>query len=180
MTDRRNRPATVRGRYSKNKPGTKEYILENIKKQSAPYENMNECWIWQRTINFRNGYGVFSLNKKTIMAHRSSFQIFGGELTKEKPLVCHKCDIKICVNPEHLYAGSYADNLTDSYNRTDRARTQAYGEFSPKPNAKLTPIQVKEIRKIGCGKPQREIAKQFSVSQRTIGRILHRNSWKEY
>lgn len=77
------------------------------------------CWTWEAGKN-KKGYGQFwqyGIMQKT---HVLSFLDFGGVLTKEKPLVLHKCheygfpDNKSCVNPNHLRAGSRSENVRDS------------------------------------------------------------------
>lgn len=73
-----------------------------------------ECWEW--TAGIRNGYGAFKLNGKAIDAHRVSYEAYNGEIPKGK-IICHTCDNPKCVNPEHLYAGTYADNVHDMIKR---------------------------------------------------------------
>ena len=72
------------------------------------------CWEW--TASTRSGYGAFKLSHRIISAHRLSYRIFYGEDAGQM-LVCHKCDNKRCINPEHLFLGTYSDNLKDSYDK---------------------------------------------------------------
>jgi hypothetical protein len=85
-------------------------------------EKTVSCWIWKA--GKRNDYGVFRLNNKVIDAHRVSYMLFKGELSNPKLIVCHTCDNKSCVNPDHLYLGSYTDNIMDSYTRSGRNRRE--------------------------------------------------------
>ena len=69
----------------------------------------DSCWIW--TSSTHNGYGRFKLKGKEISAHRFSKLIAGEDPTGWQ--VCHKCNNPSCVNPEHLYLGTHADNMHD-------------------------------------------------------------------
>ena len=70
------------------------------------------CWIWAGGAGWGDGYGGFAWKGIQIRAHRMSYLMFNG-LELDKLLVCHSCDVPQCVNPEHLWTGTTADNMKD-------------------------------------------------------------------
>lgn len=87
-------------------------LLERFEKGYVPEPNSG-CLIWIGTIT-STGYGRISNGRggKIIFAHRASWKLHRGEIPKGT-LVCHKCDVPLCVNPDHLFIGSQRDNMTD-------------------------------------------------------------------
>src|SRR5882724_9233164 len=89
-------------------------------------EKTETCWLWHGCINPTNGYGLFSwLGYTNLGAHVVSFQIHNNRWAIH--LVLHKCNNKICVRPDHLYDGTYSDNLKDQYNNGRIARYHGGG-----------------------------------------------------
>ncbi len=123
------------------------------------------CWIWNASL-FKTGYGAFKIAKKTQRAHRVSWELANGEIPKGA-LVCHKCDVRACVNPEHLFLGSAADNNRDMI---DKGRS---------PTAKLTLKQVIEIKELrNEGFLLKELALIFGVSKPLVCNIINKRRWK--
>ena len=79
------------------------------------------CWLWVGSMDGKVGYGLMTLEKKTMGAHRASWILHNGEIPKGM-LICHKCDVRLCVNPNHLYVGTYTDNARDTVKR-NRGKT---------------------------------------------------------
>ena len=80
----------------------------------------DSCWLWTSHKQGQYGYGGFTVRHRTYSAHRISWMIYKGEIPKGI-LVLHKCDVPMCVNPDHLYLGTCADNHRDMIQRK-RAR----------------------------------------------------------
>lgn len=136
----------------------------------------DDCWFWTG-LKKDNGngliYGLFWDDGNDIKAHRFSFLIHNSEIPKGL-LVCHKCDQPLCVNPKHLFLGSYKDNNAD----TCRKRRNAFGEKSP--GAILTEHSVREIRLLYVPKifGFRKLAEKYGVSESCIQGIIEGRTWK--
>ena len=70
-----------------------------------------KCWIWTGGIK-GGGYGEFGINNRMVSTHRFSYEIHYGPIQKGM-FVLHTCDNPLCVNPDHLWLGTQADNMRD-------------------------------------------------------------------
>jgi hypothetical protein len=78
------------------------------------------CWEWTGP-RMHAGYGIFMYGGKLRRVHRLMLYFLGlidiNKPYSKKSLALHKCDNRICVNPEHLYVGSFLDNNLDTLRR---------------------------------------------------------------
>jgi len=135
----------------------------------------NECWEWKAGL-LETGRGAFWVNGKQIRAHRFSYETKVGHIPEDM-LVCHVCDNGKCVNPNHLFVGTYKDNTQDMIKKGRKITLR--GENDPK--SKLTLAQAKEIYSMCKEKKssQYKIGKLFNVSRSTVLSIWRGDNWKE-
>lgn len=132
------------------------------------YEKKEGCWIWKGVIGTR-GYGKIGSKD---LAHRRAYEYAFGNIPKDK-LICHKCDNKLCVNPDHFFLGSIAENMKDKVNKNRQAKGSKIS------SSKLTEENVLEIRRMRIdGKEYQEIADKFGVVWDTIKIICKNRQWK--
>ncbi len=129
-------------------------------------EPFSGCWLWTG-----NAYGRGHIKRRSVSAHRLSWQIHRGEVPHGL-LVLHKCDTRSCVNPDHLFLGTASDNARDSVNK-GRWKKQN-GELND--SSKLTELKVRIIR--GSIDSLRALARRFGVSDTTIWKVRHRRTWQ--
>ncbi len=145
------------------------------------------CWNWIGTMG-RKGYGKFAIRDKEPLAHRVSYWMHFGD--PGKLLVCHHCDNRRCVRPDHFFLGTDLDNARDREAKGRRKPSRGNDHYLRKNpekaprgegngNHKLTAEQVLEIRasyiprKVSCKK----LADKFGVSSGLIHHILVRKIW---
>jgi hypothetical protein len=137
----------------------------------------DECWEWQGRRD-EDGYGRLSVRVPgaPISSHRASWAIHFGPIPPGL-FVLHTCDNPPCCNPKHLWLGTNADNMRDSF---------AKGRKTSPKRTTLTADQVREIRLIA--RPGRDgahggnigsVAAQFGVGPQCIRYIVRRRTWRE-
>ena len=124
------------------------------------------CWLWIGK-KHPNGYGVIrDGNGSEILTHRLSYILFHGNIPKGFS-VLHKCDVRNCINPSHLFTGTQIENMKDMYKK----KRHCFGERHY--NCKLSYSDVKLIRKLCKHTSQYKLAKRFNVTGGHISDIAN-------
>lgn len=145
------------------KLGRVEYFWSRVTKQPSG------CWEWDKPDN--HGYGRIYIKDGRRLAHRYSYELANGPIPSGM-CVCHRCDNRRCVNPAHLFLGTYLDNARDKAVK-GRCRNVT-GEQHP--NAKLTSAHVALI-KARAG-TDAELARRFGVAPPTVRKVRIGESWR--
>ena len=164
-------------RIKKSSPRYKRYAIDYpIDKRFWDKVNKTKsCWEWTAALCGKrteplNRYGIFTINKTHYQAHRVSWMLTYGEIPKGKH-VLHKCDNIICVNPEHLFIGTQADNNRD---RTRKGRTT---RGSKSWRAKITEKDVIFIKENINKMRMIDMAHKLNISFNTVWKICHGYTW---
>jgi hypothetical protein len=145
-------------------------IAEKLDASSIPEPNSG-CLLWTSSVD-TVGYGRFRHRRKNYSAHRAAWEVARGPIPSGLH-VLHKCDVRSCLNPDHLFLGTHQDNMRDR-NEKGRARGKV-SRGSDNWCAKLNDDAAREIyTRAGL---QREIARAFGVEQSVVSRIKRGLAW---
>lgn len=158
-------------------------FMEKVSKDAA-----TGCWNWIGAKR-RKGYGAVNEGGgrgKGRQAHRVAYELFVGPIPEGEGFhgtcVCHRCDNPACVNPEHLFLGTVADNNRDMWGKgrgkssPPRHRLPEWSRRGEEHhNAKVTAAQVAEIR--SSNDSLRALAERFGVSKSAVHAIRIGKNW---
>ena len=144
-------------------------------------DELGPCWCWTASVG-DHGYGQLNITRKPRLAHRLSWEIARGPIPQDT-CVLHRCDNRRCVNPDHLFLGTRADNVADMISKGRKRTLTRRGAAHHM--AKLTEDDVRAIRRdytFGTARVKSEtsatgLARRYGVSKKAILLILHRVNW---
>lgn len=131
------------------------------------------CWTWGGSVDV-HGYGKIYTGGpgKMILAHRLSYEIHHGPIPASM-CVCHRCDVRACVNPAHLFLGTLSENQRD---KIAKGRTPFGENAGP---AKITEAQAREIvAALAKGEGVTSIARRFEITNGAVHGIRRGENWK--
>jgi len=127
-----------------------------------------------------HGYPQIEINNKKRTINRVAFEKAYGPIP-EKLQVCHTCDNRMCINPEHLFLGTINDNMKDMCKKGRHISGEEWGQGrrgEKNGRAKLTPKDITYIKFNTNGISQGNIAKMFNISPSQVQRIRSEKQWK--
>jgi hypothetical protein len=135
-------------------------------------DDTSACWEWKIS-RFKSGYGKTQISQKTERSHRVAYIIQNGNIP-DGLHVLHTCDNRACCNPNHLFLGTQQDNMIDKVRKGKQIRGETH------PLSKLLDEQIREIRDRYSkgGITHNELALEFGVCRRAIGKIINKKHWK--
>jgi hypothetical protein len=143
----------------------------------------DQCWLW-KGCKTNTGYGSMTVSQKSYSAHRIIYGLsFPNTISMQAPknkqlkeFVLHKCDNRLCCNPNHLFLGNYDDNNKDAKQK-NRSRAPRGSKHK---KAKLTFEQANEVRKLAKnGMTYVQISKQFGLHANNVSRIARNLGYVE-
>ena len=133
------------------------------------------CWLWLGALQ-RDGYAHFNRGGKTVSLHRYMYERLVGPIPEGMDLL-HSCDVRHCVNPDHVSPGTHQENMADCCSK----KRHAWGERNK--HAVLTSDLVREIRKefkfFSPGRTNaRELSKKYGVRTTTLYLAATGRTWR--
>jgi hypothetical protein len=124
------------------------------------------CWLWSGDLS-QSGYGRMRFAGTEARASRWAWRAWRGPIPADRPNVCHHCDTRPCIRPDHLFAGTQADNLGDMARKGRQGRSILQASDIP-------PIRARVM----AGETQTAVGIDYGVDSRTIHNIIAGRTWR--
>lgn len=146
-------------------------LIERFESQISKTNN-NGCWLWTGEIAGHGG-GILRMGGQILSAYRLSYEIYKGEIPRDI-CVCHTCDVRACINPDHLWLGTHAENMADAA-RKNRMHPGEQSAQSKLLNEQV--INIINFYKTG-NYSQQQLGEMFGVEHSIISGIITGKNWK--
>lgn len=146
----------------------------------AKVQKTETCWNWTGQIDPRYHYGRFwktgdyfaTGERRRTQVHRFSWELHNGPVP-DGMMVCHTCDNRRCVRPDHLFLGTGRENTADRHAKGRSAKGERTGL------AVLNEVSVQNIRyRHGNGSTIAQLARDFKVGETTVRSIVQGRTWR--
>lgn len=130
------------------------------------------CWLVPATHGAGYGQVCKPGQRISTLAHRASWEIHYGPIPKGLH-VCHHCDVRNCVRPDHLFVGTQKDNAADAVQKGRMQKGSRNGRH------KITEEIAKKILALkDSGLTGVQVARAFSLTKSSVYFIWHRQTWR--
>lgn len=153
-----------------NRPRTQNRSIAQRLEALSMLNEVSGCRLWQGATNKKdNGYGVLNVDGRVRYAHRLAWEEVNGPVPAGSH-VCHKCDVRTCINPDHMFLGTHADNMADKVAKGRQSKGEEHYA------SRLTEDDVREIR--AAVSTIEKIGERYGVSPQAISGIRCGKKWK--
>lgn len=154
---------------TKLKPGPRRPPIKELILSRVAFVPESGCWLWTGATSADGNYGRIRFNGIPHNAHRLMWETENGPIP-DGMILCHRCDIGLCCNPNHLFLGTHQDNSDDKVRKGRQSRGDNHG------SSKLSANEVALIR--GCTESAHFLAEKYDVHRSTIYAIRNNLYWK--
>lgn len=133
----------------------------------------DDCLKWPFAF-YKDGRGQVTINKRTVQAHRVMCEMAHGAPPTAEHEAAHTCGKghEGCVNPKHLAWKTHQENIEDKFVHGTMLKGEQIAA------AKLTEVQVRDIRKLASVETHAALAERYGVVRQTIGKVIRRERWR--